>query len=125
MSCGLSITIKDYHNGGGDLMLKLTGAQYSSQAANSGRIKLIIYRKPDQHSSRLGMFAFLRTQPGYQSLGFSQVMLSSTQCDDAGAVLSLAINVYFDVAVESAKPFGNEEVITFIAHSKTAEFRIP
>lgn len=125
MSCGLSITIKDYHNGGGDLTLKLTGAQYSEKAANSGPIKLIVYRKPDQHSSRLGMFAFLRTQPGYQSIGFSQLTLTFMRCDDAGAFLSLTTSVYFDVAVESAKPFGSEEVITFVARRKTAEFQIP
>ena len=125
MSCGLLITIKDYHNGGGDLALKLTGVQISQGSSNLGPIKLIVYRKPDQHSSRLGMFAFLRTQPGYQSLGLSQVTLTFTKCEDAGAFLSLTTNVYFDVAVESAKPSGGEEVITFVARRKTAEFRIP
>jgi hypothetical protein len=125
MSCGVSITIKDYHNGGGDLTLQITGAQYSEKAANSGRIQLIVYRKPDQYSSRLGMFAFLRTQPGYQSIGFSQLTLSFMKCDDAGAFLSLTTTVYFDVAVESAKPSGSEEVITFVARRKTAEFQIP
>ena len=125
MSCGPTITIKDYHNGGGDLTLKLTGVQYSSGAANSGPIKLIVYRKPDQHSSRLGMFAFLRTQPGYQSIGFSEVTLTIIQCDAAGAFLSFATNIYFDVGVESSKALGSEEVITFVARRKTAEFRIP
>jgi hypothetical protein len=126
MDCGVSITIKDYHNGGGDLTLKLTGVQYSEKASNSGRVQLIVYRKPDQHSSRLGMFAFLRnTQPGYQSLGFSQLTLNSMQCNEDGAFLSLATNVYFDVFVESAKAFGAEEMLTFVARRKTVEFRIP
>lgn len=126
MDCGYSITIKDYHNGGGDLTLKLTGIQYSEGASNSGRIRLIVYRKPDQYSSRLGMFAFLRnTQPGYQSLGFSQVTLNQAQCNEAGAVLSMSTNVYFDVAVENSKPFGAEEMLIFVARRKTAEFRIP
>ena len=125
MICGLSITIKDYHNGGGDLTLKLTAAQSSSGAANAGPVKLIVYRKPDQHSSRIGMFAFLRTQPGYQSIGFSQLTLTFMQCNDAGAFVSLTTSVYFDVAVESAKAFGSEEVITFVARNKAAEFRIP
>src|SRR4051812_38196235 len=98
MDCGQSLTIKDYHNGGGDLTLKLTGVQYSDKAANLGRVQLIVYRKPVQYSSRLGMFAFLRnTQPGYQSIGFSQVTLNQVQCNDAGAVLSISTNVYFEV----------------------------
>ncbi len=125
MSCGLSITIKDYHNGGGDLTLKLTSTQISQGASNLGPIKLIVTRKPDQHSSRLGMFAFLRTQPGYKSLGFSQLTLTFTKCDDDGKFLSLTTSVYFDVAIENARAFGNEEMITFVARSKTPEFRIP
>jgi len=126
MDCGVSITIKDYHNRGGDLTLPITSAQYSGGAANSGRIQLIAYRKPDQYSSRLGMFAFLRnTQPGYQSIGFSQVTLTFRKCDDAGAFISLAINVFFDVGVESSKPDGSEERITFVARRKTAELKIP
>ncbi len=126
MDCGLSMTIKDYHNGGGDLTLKLISAQFSERASNSGRIRLIVYRKPDQYSSRLGMFAFIRnTQPGYQSLGFSQLTLNFMKCNEAGAFLSLTTNIYFDVAIESAKPFGSEEIITFVARSKTAEFQMP
>jgi len=124
MSCGLSLTIKDYHNGGGDLTLKLTGAQYSEQA--SSPVKLIVYRKPDKHSSRLGMFAYLRNnQPGYQSIGFFEMTLSFIKCTEAGAILSIATNVYFDIGVESVKPDGTEEKIVFVARRKTAEFRVP
>jgi hypothetical protein len=124
MSCGLSLTIKDYHNGGGDLTLKLTGAQYSEKA--SSPVKLIVYRKPDEHSSRLGMFAYLRNnQPGYQSLGFSELTLTFVKCSDAGAVVSISTNVYFDVGVDSVKPNGTEEQIVFVARKKTAEFRVP
>lgn len=126
MSCGLSITIKDYHNGGGDLTLKITGAQYSAPAANSEQIQLVVFRKPDQYSSRLGMFAFLRnTQPGYRSLGFPEITLNFIKCNDAGTFLSITTNVYFGVAVESVKPFGTEEMLTFVANRKTAEFQMP
>lgn len=105
MSYDISLTIKDYHNRGGNLTLKLRGAQYSEAAANSGRVQLIANRQPDQHSSRLGMFAFLRnTQPGYQNIGFSEMML--TIRDDTEAVVSLMINVFFNVWVESVKPYG-------------------
>ena len=124
MSCGVSITIKNYHNGGGDLTLKLTGVQYSEAASSPA--KLIVYRKPDTHSSRLGMFANLRkNQPGYQSLGFSELTLTLVKCDDAGVVLSIGTNVYSQVGVESVSPNGTEEQIVFIARNKTKEFRVP
>lgn len=127
MSFEIALTIKNYHNGGGDLTLKLRGAQYSEGAANSGRVQLIVNRTPDQYSSRLGMFAFLRnTQPGYQSIGFSELMLTARDCTDAGAVVSLAINVFYNVGVESVKPYGpDEEQIIFVAGRKTAEFKVP
>jgi hypothetical protein len=126
MDCGLSITIKDYHNGGGDLTLKLISAQYTEKALPASPVKLTVTRKPDQYSSRLGTFAFLRnTQPGYQSLGFSQVTLNWMRCNEAGAFVSLTTNIFFDVAVESNKPQGSEEIITFVARKKTAEKQIP
>ncbi len=126
MICGASIKISDYFNGGGDLTMKIAGAQYSERASTGGRNRLIVYRKPDHHSSRIGMFAFLRhTQPGYERLGFRELALVFVQCDDSGSVLSITTNVFFDVYVESVKPQGAEEMITFLSRSKTAEFRIP
>jgi|SRR3954463_6991257 hypothetical protein len=126
MGCGPSITIKDYHNGGGDLTLKITVAQYSAGPSSGGRNKLVVYRKPDMHSSRLGMFAYLwHSKPGYESFGFRQLTLTFTQCDDAGAVHSITTNVFFDVYVDVVKPSGDEEMIVFLARSKTAEFRVP
>jgi|SoiMethySBSTD1v2_1073268.scaffolds.fasta_scaffold562889_2 hypothetical protein len=125
MSCGLSLTIKDYHNGGGDLTLTLTGAQYSESASNSGA-KLFVTRKPDKHSSRLGMFAYLRkNKPGYENLGFSEMTLQFVKCTEAGAVISIATNVYFDIGVDSVGADGTEEKITFVARSKTAEHKVP
>lgn len=126
MNCGLSITIKNYFNRGGDLTLKITGAQYGDGASSSKSTKLTVTRKPDEHSSRLLMFAFLRnTQPGYQNFGFPQLTLSFVRCNDAGAFLSMSTNVFFDVVVDSSKPMGDEEVITFIAASKAPEVKVP
>src|SRR3982750_1523367 len=111
MGGGGAITIKNYHNGGGDLTLKIKGAQYSESASNGGRNRLIIYRDPDQYSSRLGMFAYLwHNQPGYETLGFPELSLQFTQCNDSGVVISIATNVYFSVYVDSIKPDGTEEV---------------
>jgi len=127
MSFEIVLTIKNYHNGGGDLTLKLRGAQYTPVAVNSGRVQLIVNRTPDQYSSRLGMFAFLRnTQPGYQSIGFAEMMLTHRDCDASGAVVSLVINVFYQVGVESVRPYDpGEEQIIFVAGKKTAEFRVP
>lgn len=126
MSCGLSLVIKNYHNRGGDLTLKLISARFSEQA-NSGRVKLIVERNPDQHSTRLGMYAYLRsTQPGYRSLGFFEMTLKFVKCNDAGATVSTATNVFLDIEVESVDPSGSgEERVTFVARQKTAEFRVP
>lgn len=127
MSFEISLTIKNYHNRGGDLTLKLSSAQYSEQASNSGRVKLVVFRKPDQYSSRLGMFAFLRnTQNGYQGIGFTEATLTFRDLNDSGGVVSMAVNVFYDVGVDSVRPHGtNEEQIIFLAGRKTAELRIP
>lgn len=120
------LTIKDYHNRGGDLELEILHSISSEKIVNSFKIiKLKIARKPDQYSSRLGMFASLRrTQPGYQSLGFSQVTISLTRCDADGKFLSETLIDYFDVFVESVAAKGSEEEIIFLARRKSGEFTI-
>jgi hypothetical protein len=122
MSNELSLTIKNYHNGGGDLKMKITSSITSEKTVGSVRvIKLVITRKPDQHSSRLGMFAFIRrTQPGYQSLGFSQATLAFDRYADDGKLLSREAVVFFDVFVESVTGKGDEEEVTFLARRKSS-----
>ncbi len=126
MSAKHTITIKDYHNGGGDLKIEVIESAISEKIV--GTVKVIrfkIIRKPDKYSSRLGMFAFIRnTQPGYQSLGFSQVTLTFDRYSAAGKFLSRTYIDFFDVAVESFVPKGDEEEITFIAAKKSGEFAI-
>jgi hypothetical protein len=127
MSAELNLTIKNYHNRGGDLRMKITSAITSEKTVGSIRvIKLIITRKPDQHSSRLGMFAYLRNnRSGYQSLGFAEITLTFDRYSDNGKFLSRTVVVFFDVGVESVAGEGDEEKITFIAGRKSNEFRIP
>ncbi len=73
------------------------------------------------------MFAFLRnTQQGYRGLGFTEATLAFRDLNDSGGVVSIAINVFYDVAIDSVRPHGtDEEQIIFLAGRKTAELRIP
>ncbi len=126
MSSELSLTIKDYHNGGGDLKMKILSAITSEKMVGSAQvIRLIITRKPDQHSSRLGMFAFVRRRPGYQSLGFTEMTLTFDRFSDDGKFLSRTVVVFFGVGIESVTGEGDEEKITFVANRKSNEFHIP
>ena len=121
-----TLTIKNYHNGGGDLTLKLTGSIISGRVVGKTQIiKLTVVRKPDKHSSRLGMFAFLRRRPGYQSLGFSEMTLTIDIFSADGKLTSKTIVVFFDVGVESVTADGNDEKIIFTAGRKSDEFTVP
>ena len=122
----LTLVIKNYHNGGGDLTLDLKTAVTSEKTAGSVKFyQLIVKRKPDKHSTRLGMFAYIRnTQPGYQSLGFSQMLLNFEMHSADGKFLARHINYFYDVAVKSVVGIGNEEEITFIARDKSPDMAV-
>lgn len=126
MSSKLTVTITNYHNRGGDLEFEIKGAVTSEKVVRGVRIiRLKVTRKPDQHSSRLGMFAFLRnTQPGYQSLGFSQITLTFDRFTDDGDYVSSTMTDFFNVAIENVNAIGTDEELTFIAGSKLGEFTI-
>lgn len=120
-----TIIIKNYNNGG-DLTLNVNMSAVSEKNVNGQKvIRLKITRKPDKNSTRLGMFAFLRnTQPGYQSLGFSEVTLIFDQHTADGKFLSRTIIVFSQVGVEKSEKKGDDEEITFIASQKSEEFTI-
>lgn len=124
MSAKHTVTIKDYHNGGGDLKIEVIESGVSEKMVGSVKvIRLKIMRKPDKHSSRLGMFAYIRnTKHEYKNLGFSQVTLTFDRYLADGKFLSRTYIDFFDVAVESSVPKGDEEEITFIAGRKSDEF---
>ena len=121
-----TITIKDYHNGGGDLSLEVRQAVISEKNdGSSSVVRLKITRPPDKHSTRLGMFAYLRTnQPNYRSLGFSEVTLTFDRFSESGKFLARTFIVFSAVAVEKIEKKGNEEEITFVAAKKSGEFAI-
>lgn len=126
MSSKITVTIQNYHNRGGDLEFEVKGAVISERIINSVRIiRLKVTRKPDQHSSRLGMFAFIRnTRAGYKSLGFAQITLTFDRCSDDGKFISKTLTDFFNVAVESVSPKDTDEELTFIAASKSGDFTI-
>lgn len=114
MSIEQSLTIKNYHNNGGDLRIVITSSLTSERMVGKVKIiKLTITRKPDQHSSRLGMFAFVRRRPGYQSLGFSEMTLSIDQYSKNGKFENKTSIIFYDVGVESVTGEGEEEKIIF------------
>ncbi len=126
MSSKQTVTIKNYHNGGGNLSFEVKQIVISEKSDGSSSIvRLKITRQPDKHSTRLGMFAYLRNnQPNYQSLGFSEVTLIFERYSESGKFLSRTFIVFSDVAVEKSEKRGNEEEITFIAAKKSGEFAI-
>jgi|SRR6266404_1258627 len=120
-----TITIKNYHNGGGDLTIEVMQSAISEKTVGAAKvIRLKITRKPDKNSTRLGMFAYLHTQPGYQSLGFSEITLTLDQHSSDGKFLTRTFIVFSDVVVERSERRGDEEEIIFIAGKKTGEFAI-
>ncbi len=126
MSSRQILIIKNYHNGGGDLSIAVSQSVISEKSdGSSSVVRLKITRPPDKHSTRLGMFAYLRgNQPNYQSLGFSEVTLIFDRLTESGKFLSRTFIVFSDVAVEKSEKKGSEEEITFIAAKKSGEFAI-
>lgn len=112
-----TLTIKDYHNAGGDLQIEVgEGFILQDRIKGSVRItKLTVSRKPDKHSTRLGMFAYLHTKPGYENLGFPEVILTRDTYSDSGKFLSRKMYVFSNVAIESVFMRGDMEEITFIS----------
>jgi hypothetical protein len=114
-----TLTIKNYWNSGGDLDLKLNdGFALQISSDSTGKVKkakLTITRKPDKHSTRLGMFAFLHTKDDYQNLGFSEVTMIVDTYSDAGKFISRKVYTLFNVIIESSLMRGNDEELVFVA----------
>ncbi len=111
-----TLTIKEYWNNGQDLEIEVgIGFVLLDSVKNSVRItRLIVSRKPDKYSSRLGMFAYLHKQNGYQSLGFPEVVLTRDKYSDGGKFISRVMYGFPNVAIESLFMRGDKEEITFI-----------
>jgi hypothetical protein len=111
-----TLTIKQYWNNGRDLEIEVgIGFVLLDRVKNSIRItRLIVSRKPDKYSSRLGMFAYLHKRNGYQSLGFPEVVLTQDKYSDGGKFISRVMYGFPNVAIESLFMRDELEEITFI-----------
>ena len=117
MSIKNTLTIQNYHNGGGDLSFEVGegfALQLSGTKDTVNSARLTVTRKPDKHSTRLGMFAYVRKRPGYQSLGFSHIYLIRDTYSDSGLFVSRVVYIFPNVAVDSVMMRGDREEITFL-----------
>ena len=76
--------------------------------------KLIVYRKPDQFSSRLGMMANLNKNSHSLSWGFTEITMTVEKFSDQGAFVSLKTMNFISIGVENSKMNGDEEEVTFV-----------
>ncbi len=77
-------------------------------------VKLIVDRKPDKHSNRLSLFAQLHSKPGYQSLGFPEVVLTHDTYSDSGKFLARVMYSFPNVVISNYVWRGDVEEITFL-----------
>lgn len=126
MSSKLTLTIKDFPVRGGNIRFKISSANIGQKLVGSTWIpKLIISRNPDSYSSRLWMMAILKyTKPGSPDSSLSQLTITQDKFDNYGNFISGTTIDFFDAVVETAKPKGREEEITFLADRKSGEFTI-
>ena len=76
--------------------------------------KLTVSRKSDKYSNRIGLMAYLRrSKPGYETLGFSEIILTIDRYADSGRFLSRTVMVFSPVGVDSLTPNNGEETIVF------------
>lgn len=122
----ITLTIQDFHNGGGNLTVEVG-------ASSIGAADFNVVREPDQYSSRLLMFAYLHDKNGYQNLGFPEVTLttdtySTAACAPASPydkyqkydkssakcrLTSRSTHDFFEVRVIDYKRLGKLEIINF------------
>ena len=111
------LTIKNYHNKGGDLSIKLESHKVENQN------RLSVSRWPDQYSSRLGMMANLNKDSHSLSWGFTEMRLTIKKFSDTGELISYQFYVFTRVAVEHFLSRDSYELITF-AFNEKSEFCI-
>src|ERR1044072_8785402 len=109
------LTIKNYHNNGGNLTLNLESYKLENQN------RLTVSRWPDQYSSRLGMMANLNKNSHSLSWGFIEMSLVVETFSDTGELLSHKFYIFTSVAVEDFLSRLSYEVIIF-AFNKKNEF---
>lgn len=116
MSDKRTLTIKDWTGSGtGSIKIQIGSFMLIERRIGSTKInKLVVYRKPDQYSSRLGMMANLNKINHTLSWGFTEMILTVEKSSDQGAFVSLKTMSFISIGVESSKMNGDEEEVTFV-----------
>lgn len=117
-----TLTIKDWlGKGRGDISFDVGGfVMIEKSRGGQKTYQLIINRKPDQFSSRLGMMAHLNKSNNTLAWGFMEMVLTVKEETDKGDFVSIKTYSYFDgVAVANSRAVGRlEEELTFTANKK-------
>ena len=116
-----TLTIKEWH-GANSITLDVTEGYSIASSSVGGKQsnKLTVNRQSDKHSTRIGLFAYLRrNQPGYQTLGFPEITLAVEKYDAGGQFLSRTVIIFAPVAVDSLTPHKTDESIVFAFGSMT------
>ena len=121
-----TLTIKDWI-GTKNLTLEVSeGYAIVSRSLNGKQSnKLSISRKSDKHSSRIGLFAYLRNnQPGYETMGFPEIILTIDTHADNGQFLSRRTIVFSPVGVDSLTPDNKTDETIVFAFGAMSEMTI-
>jgi hypothetical protein len=118
----VTLTLEDYWSGGGDLQLEVNEGFAMQIASNADgkikRAKLTVKRKPDKHSTRIGMYSYLYNhEKDYEDFGFPSVSLTVDTYSDAGKFVSRKIYDFPSAKVESSFVRGNDEELTFVSNT--------
>lgn len=113
-----TLTIKDWAGTGTEKLELELNAGYSIVSRGSGETQsntLTVTRKPDKHSPRFAMMAYLRhNKDGYGSLGFPEMILTVDKQTAAGKFLSRKIFSFAAASLDSYAKNGDEETLVFV-----------
>ena len=118
MSEKRTLTIKNWH--GSSSINFQVGTYMLMEKVRQGRKleKLVVWRKPDQFSSRLGMMAHLNKNNKTLSWGFTEMILTIEKFTDQGVFTALKTISFSGIAVEDSKLVSDEQEITFVFNQK-------
>lgn len=126
MSSKLTLTIKDFPVRGGNFTFQINSATIGQRLVNSVSLPTLrIIRNTKAYSIHFFMMAQLsRLNPQAPNASLTQITLIFDQFDANGKFINGTTTDFFDVVVETIKPKGSEEEITFLADRKSGEFTI-
>lgn len=120
-----TLIIKDWlGTGKGDLKLEIVDFEIQRLSyGNNVFDRVTVRRKPDQHSSRIGMMASLNKRRGKLSWGFVGMKIKVKDFSNNGAVSTRREYNFSGSAVENSSVANGLEVITLLTN-QTGEMRI-